>query len=167
MGIRPAIFLSEMAEVDGVYSHREYEKLKRDWSRRKGPAGWWRKIAFEEKTVDVLSRQLTGIRQIQARNQRLALDTEIPAYICVQASKAYESAIEQERKILGITPLVQPEIVMPRDEEKLTARLRADQQYDLWNQVDPTGRLATEMVQRLMRNPELCPDYAADLERNR
>jgi len=174
MGIKPHTFIKEMAEeaVSNISDpvereveyQRAYDRLQKDWySRRLGPNGWLRKLEEIGEIEDITQRQLYQLRQIQFYSMRMIKDIrEMSPMIRNMAMGKLMSSIQMERKILGIRPIIQPDILSSSEIEELEVRLQGDQFYELLTAADP--EMAQEIIKKIIRVGDL-PEI--DFEENR
>lgn len=174
VGVRPIVFIADMAEkaVDKTFGDlkkkgeapsnedfevwrkseydKEFEKLKRDWVRRKGPDGWFRKLAFETSNQDRFAEYILELDAARQKCNRYMEDPETPPNWLPGFIYALEATIKQQAAFLGMDV-----IMVPTEAEvaKASIRLQADQFRDLLYAADP--ELAHKIITKIVRISDL------------
>ena len=169
VGVRPIVFIADMAEkaVDKTFEDlkkkgeapsnedfeawrkreydKEFEKLMRDWARRKGPDGWFRKLAFETSNQDRFAEYILEFDAARQKCNRYMEDPETPPKLIPSFIYALGAAIKQQAAFLGMDV-----VIVPTEAEvaKASIRLQADDVFDFMYAIDKdlTKKFAKKMI---------------------
>ena len=144
MNVKPKTFVPALAEKYGVNER----SLWRDWQRRKGLGGWIVKLAALGDVLNVISTQLIDNRLKQgeleaasAKHMSLSLKATVSAEL-----RALRS---EERDIMGILPLVQPDLILEREP---VPEIPAMVLFETFLRVDPERTY--DIMAKLLRSKE-------------
>lgn len=174
VGVRPIVFIDDMAEkaVDKTFNDlkkkgkapstedyetwskreydKEFEKLKRDWARRKGPDGWFRKLAFETSNQDRFAEYILELDASRQKCNRYIEDPETPPKLLPGFMYALGASIKQQAAFLGMDVVVIPTL---SEMAAVSVRLQGDQFYDLLYAADP--ELTQTFIKKIVRISDL------------
>jgi len=174
-GVRPEIFINQRAKenVDTLISElkvsdpsslpidvefedwyekelkREYERLRRDWSRRLGPDGWLRKLVDTTDAMDIISDQMLELDRIRMRCRSIYEDSTKKPGQQIAAMYPVMIAMKTQRELMGIRPIVQPDIMTEIEVVKKERRMLGDQWFDIAYMADPDG--AIKLIKKMSR----------------
>lgn len=176
--VRPEIFLNQRASdnVDALISElkvsdpgslpidakfeawydkelkREYEKLRRDWSRRLGSTGWLRDLVDTTDAMDIISDHMLELDQIRMKMRSIYEDSAKKPGQRIAATFPAMSAMKMQRELVGIQPMVQPEILTAEKIEELKERMDGSEFFQLLKTLYPNGY--QQVIDEIFRSDE-------------